>query len=239
MKIALIEFNKYHDELFPTWIYILNEIYNNKCSIDIITRKENKEKNVLAYCNFKNVKWRILKKLIFRIMLYSNYVNMYLKKYDILIFNSIEPERIIKIVKRLNRISYAVIHNGIIVQTRESYKELIMNNNMIPIFLSENIFKYCFNTKSNYITPYYLGEKPDEERKIEKVLFLIQGNLSFERKDYVSLIKSAKKLKNEGKSEYFKFMILGNKNNLEDYYIFMELIKEESIKKCLNSAIID
>jgi len=260
--IKILEYNPSHDELFPTWVYIFSSLKETK-NIEIYTNYQNIKKGVNCFLNSKiNIKniylvthhggliWKIIKypfrlpiEIIGRILRYPEpndrffFKSFICKKQNILIFNSIEPRFILKKAKYFSKKNYkvlVVLHNADIVLDPE-YREFLLKDNVEVFALSEMVKDYLIDKglkKIKLLAPIFFNYEKVENSN-SKIVFTVQGNVSFNRRNYISLLNAVEKLIKEYKLNNLIIKILGNSNNHEG-----DLLKNEVSNKKLGKYFI-
>lgn len=218
-KIAYIEYNKVHQEIIPIFIY-LAKIKNYY--IDIFLLNENLNNNVFYYVEdkFDNFKVQSIDNLSYEIEK-NNYI------YGIL--GSGETLKWITDFLKLNIPKKFII--------RHNYTKLNYNNNNIKeIVLSEHILK--LNNNLTPIYPIYFGKYNESLRNNN--YYLIQGNLEYKRRNYLSLIDCAIKLKNNNiNNDKVKFIILGRFSNKTNPEYPLKLDGDDFMNKLIENNICD
>ncbi len=225
-KIIYIEFNKVHQEIIPIFIF-LSKIKN--FYLDIFLIDDNLNNNLFYYIDkeiYNNFSVKSIQ-LLENEIINNNY------KYAIL-GSGETPNWINKFINLNLNNKFIIRHNFI--------NDYLTNlKNVKQIVLSEHILK--LNNDLIPIYPIYFGNFDLNKRKNN--YYLIQGNLEYKRRNYLSLINCCIKLKENNINENkVKFIILGRfsnqtnpeyklklngddfldkikKNNIEEYFEFI------------------
>jgi len=256
-SIDIVEYNEYHYELLPTWVYVFSLLddfqdvciylnnQNIKVSIKYFFNSKVKIKNInlIPYSNkliFKLLllPFRLSLKIIGEFFKYP-YLNDHLffvkflnNNKKTMIFNSIEPKHILMKAKYFARKNYkifVVLHNADIIMDCE-YREFLLKDNVEVFVLSKMVKNYLIRnglTKTKIMYPIFFNYKKTEEKR-GKIVFTIQGTISFNRRNYTSVLVAVEKLVMEYKLNNFIVKIVGNSNNYDG-----NLIKNEVYKKKL------
>jgi len=218
-KIAYIEYNKVHQEIIPIFVYLAKI---NNIKIDIFLLNDNLNNNVFYYIdrnNFNNFEVKSIDNLEKEIKK---------NKYDISILGSGETNLWINDFLNLN------IPNKLIIRHNYTYYKY-GDHKIKEIVLGEHILKLNNNLISIY--PIYFGNFDYNLRK--QNYYLIQGNLEYKRRNYLSLINCCLELKQRHiLSDRVKFIILGRFSQFtnKDYPVkldgndFLQRINNNNIK---------
>jgi len=229
VKILIIEFNDYHEEVILSQLNFLDKVKN----IDVhLFLNENLKKKInfnkffnninINFINSKN-KWTKFMN-IFKI---KNYILQ--NKIDIVIFNTLEDKYSLILANFLKNIKkIAIIHNvDIFLQNN-------LNKKMDAFFvLNETIYKNIKNQKQNiHISFFYpLFEYTKNCQKINKsnkLRIVIPGLIEFTRRDYLGLLDILKGVKLQN----IEFIILGNIDKLDGPLVYNK-IQEYKLTDCI------
>ncbi len=220
MKILIIEFNDFHEEVILSQLNFLikekntdihlfiNESLNNK--IDFYKFLKNNLK--INFISNKNSKW------IKFIYLYK------IKKYilenniDIVVFNTYECKYIQILSNFIKKRKIAIIHNADKFLIKKTNKKI--NSFFV---LNKTIFETIKNSKKNInVSYFYPLIEYNNEKKIsnDKLKIVIPGLIELSRRDYLGFIELIKNIN----LEKFEFIFLGNilKNDGQIVYKMLE-----------------
>lgn len=141
------------------------------------------------------------------------------KKKDILILNSIEPTPLMRkadYFARKGMTVFVILHNGELIRDPE-YRRFLSRVNVKVFVLSEMVLDYLNNrgfSDAGLMSPVYFNL--DSYRPpAEKASFLVQGNVSFNRRNYSSLVRAVEGMAGDRALPGFTVKILGNSQNAE------------------------
>ncbi len=252
MKICVVEYNDWHDELIPSFVLAALEL---GCEIDVYLTRNNINKAVLYMINnpklkifeikerFNNKTAQFIERVFYRsfynIKTYTSIIDNVLinhKQYELIIFNSSEPLPVFYRLKNFSSNMLSVLHNAEYAKHHHEYSSYYNSAKIKLLVLSEYIKDYLSPIKSDVFHPVFLGKikPPPQENTIR---FAIQGNFDPTRRNYLSLIEAAKDLISS-KITNFEFHFIGNtsvpiaqlykkqvnNNQLSKYFIFYDRI---------------
>lgn len=222
-KILIIESHNFHEEvIIPQIEFLKNSEYDTHIFINEKIKDKNIEINnsVVNYIKTSN---KLVK--IFSIIDIVKYI--YIKKIDIVIYNSLE-DRYIKI---LNMLVLSKIKKIAIVHNVNNFLENKMDLKHFFV-LSDNVLMYCKKNFNNYsFASFYplIFNQNKENTKLRKsndiLNICIPGKIEFTRRDYTGLINLVK----EKNIENCNFILLGNIEK-EDGPRVLQLIKESNVE---------
>lgn len=254
-KIKIIEYNKYHYEILPTWIYILSQIDEQKTvelffnfesikrSITDFFNVDIDQKSVSLFSSKKKKIWKIIR-FPFKFFIQSIigafrypdindnlFLRVFLRKKTILIFNTIEPLKVFEKAYYFAKRDFkliVVLHNGDLVNDK-TYRDLLNLKNVIVFSLSEMVLEYLKSKgikNTKLISPVFF--KYDKlKKKNTGITLTVQGTVTFSRRNYTYLIRVIEELVNEKRLSDFKVEILGNSNNSEGNIVIEEVKKRK------------
>ena len=224
-KVAIIEPNPFHDQLFPTLVYLLNEL---GIIPDIYTNINNIKNNVFEYAKDLQFNWR------FYIGFYEE-KSLKLSKYDLVIFNSLENHKgkeEILLFDKIKNIPVPVIgisHDTHVIPNNEEAISFVKQPNRFLFVIAQHIKDYLRDHKlKSYLIPaIYLGDVSRIPKR-ETISFAVVGNVNYKRKNYDSLLNAVEQLEKENVCN-FKINFIGN-NNTPDAYILQDKIREKELE---------
>lgn len=250
MKVALIEYNNSHDELFLGFVEALEK---NCHQVSIFTSRENIKKDIVfnnenlelkKICRRRSKRKTRLSNILNRFN--NKFLNTYVirkinKNYDYVILNSIEPSSIIEKVKYLKKKIIVVIHNGDFVD-KKVFRKFYLVKKPILVVLSDHICKYlAAKGYESYVFHPIVFPGIDQKKDFLNTNIVVQGRIEILRKNYDSLVLSVRNNNNSsfyivGKEtednkiilNYFKYHgvmdqihIISNLDNYKKYYSFI------------------
>jgi len=252
LRVLVFELNPYHTETFSIYSYYLPKIFNQKVDIKYFVLpqkyndlKEEVYKNDIFQIVSKNT-YFFIKHFGLRKVFYTLKIKQLIKNLnpDLIIFNSVEPKGNFQIFKKINfKKKWGLIHNPLSNDIE----------NIASFFVLSKTLYEKYQSKYNllgYMLPYF-KEFDFQEKKFNqnKIIIGAQGIVKFSRKDFLFLIKLAKKLKEKNISN-IKFNIIGSENKkdwiklkkqiltekLESFFILHKSLSDEKFFKEINDC---
>lgn len=215
MRVALIEYNTYHDEILPTLYYLFDRL---GFIVDIYTSETNIRKNAFHYCR---------KELRFELNSTSGCFFPYWERlakyriYDLIVVNSIEPEYILSQFAYYSGPLLAIIHNAHLIKNTDSYSRFFDVSNRKLLVLSDHIRSYLDGIMAAFVIyPVYFGEVPFAVP--QKTTFSVQGNIEFTRRNYSSILDAVFEV---SKSRTDFYVSIVGRDHGEDGQQFRDSIK--------------
>lgn len=233
-KVLVFELNNYHTEVFPIYENLLPSLLNDSVELEYFVYGS-KEKDIKkmypkteAICS--SITTFALKQFYLRVPFFVYKINKIIKQKnpDIVIFNSIEPERNYKIFKAIKaQKKIAVIHNP----KSKTYKNMPKEQNE-HFFVLSNIVYEIYKDKiplDGYFLPFF---KAHDIKKIENLgvtTIGVQGLLNYKKRDYIHLLDIAKELKRRNEKSIVFNIIGGIKT--KDGIKFTNSVKESGLQE--------
>ena len=222
MKCALIEYNSYHGETLPTLVHILNRL---NISVDVYCSQKVIRNNPFIYAAGLSYSQRDCDGLFFKLWV----ARRQFRDYDFLLLNSLEPKEILQKAAEVSIPIVAVIHNGNLINTDLDFARFFAVSNRKPLVLAKHISDFVSKAvATQWISPVFFGQV--KARKVHdqtNVLFCVQGNLDFDRRNYVSLLDAIEQLASDGVRS-FRVMIVG-RSEARHYLIFREQVRDRKL----------
>ena len=211
MRIAVVELNPRHDELFPTWLHLANR--KDYC-IDFFVSPMHEARDIFSVSESPKPKcfltsspdlgdsifMKILKRIYTNILRLRSLLLLRIR-YDLVIANSVERENNYwHFFHYLNKPMLAVLHNSNLLVANKAFNHLRGKRSISVLVLSKHIQAYLAQHEiASY--PVYaisgLRKAFRGGRANEELTFCVQGNIDFHRRNYDSLLKAASQLKKE------------------------------------------
>jgi hypothetical protein len=188
IRCAVIEHNPYHEQVLPTFVHALNAL---GLVPDVYMPRLAMQADTFAYA----------KSLRYRLLAADGPSGLrgtprWTTKYDLLIFNSIEPKKILQKAAGEKRPSIAVVHNADLLVVDPAYASYFHNTTRSPLVLAPHIAASfgldqlpSVANQLRWVAPVYLGDIPKPPRD-EVITLAVQGNVEFVRRNYDSLLDS-------------------------------------------------
>ena len=256
-RIRIVEYNNYHYEVLPSWIYVLSSVADPE-KLEVFADFDDFGKSIISFWNThlklrsiflfsSEKKWirkvlrypfKLLVRILTRITGYPDMNdNLYIRSFSkkrIIVFNSIEPLKVLEKAKYFMKNKFTllvILHNGDLICNKE-YKEFLRAENVKVFALTEMVRDYLVRAglkKTKLMAPVYFNNKNNENTN-SIITFVVQGNVNFSRRNYTSLINAVEELAKTDDPDNFLIKILGNSNTNEGNIIKSE-IKQKKIEK--------
>ncbi|HET7828696.1 MAG TPA: hypothetical protein VFL03_04000 [Candidatus Limnocylindrales bacterium] len=189
MRCALIEFNEYHDEVLPTFVWLLNrlgitpDVYMversaRRRAFARSTGLRYRHRSVETMGRFGRLRWR-------------------LGRYDIAIVNSMEPPENLDRAARLGIPVLGVVHNAHLLADDPAYRAFFAAPDHRPLVLGQHIAE---SIGASGGTPWWIchvvfGAPPRQPPTPgAPTVFAVTGNVEFGRRNYDALLDAAGEL---------------------------------------------
>jgi hypothetical protein len=247
MNACIIEYNDFHDETIPSIVFVLN---NLGYDVDIYLTDNNINKQLFnVFSNDLKFSLKTVKttgqhlpfllnkiylkyyKLIKGISALTGTLDTAVisqRKYDVIIFNSVEPLDVLYKTSDYHKSHvFYILHNAYLLQKHSEYIKIIDINK--TFVLSQHINNY-FSKNLKVLSPVYFGNIYKESAiNPSCIKFCVQGNFDSKRRNYISLIDAIKRFQSENIIN-FKIEILGNSNN-EEGLLFKDAVNRNSLSQ--------
>jgi hypothetical protein len=186
MRCALVEFNDYHDEVLPTFVWLLNRLAITP-DVYMVERSERRR----AFARSRTLRYRArsvetmdrLSGLAWR-----------LRRYDLAIVNSMEPPEILGRVARMGVPVLGVVHNAHLLLDDAAYRAFFAAPDRGPLVLGQHIAERLGESAGApwWISHVVFGAPKREPRTPgSPTIFAVSGNVEFARRDYDALLEAA------------------------------------------------
>ena len=205
MRAAIVEFNWWHDEIIPTLIHALNRM---GFFVDVYMPRKAISANAMAFA--RDLRYQILPTDGLGAAARGTPARM--RRYDLTIANSIEPDVVLRKVDRMSGPMLAVVHNAGRIGSDPEFAAFFDSPRRFPIVLWDHLAA-CLpaGSRGTWAAPVYLGEVPPQELTAGETNFCIQGTLSFSRRNYGSLLAAVETL-GRAASENVRLTFAGESN---------------------------
>ena len=243
MKVCVIELNKFHTEVFPVYENLLPAIFPDR-EIDIhyfvVPRKYQELKHIYGdrlHAAYDAGVYFLCSKTGLRGIYFKSSVKRIIGQHhpDLVIFNSIVPERTRDAFESItDRMKFGIVHGFGRVLPRK------MKNSFYFVLGEEIYQKYREQNIDGYMQPLFPQFKLEKVRNEDKTIIAVQGTISFKRRDYPLLVRTARELKARQQAGVL-FNIVGSmshrdapallrlvrRHHVEDYFQFHEALSDE------------
>jgi hypothetical protein len=206
MRVALIEFNTYHDEVLPTLVYLLNKL---GIIPDVYMPSEAIHKDAFA----------VAKQLLYRLFSTDGIGRRVrgtpsrLRRYDVVIVNSVEPRDVLRQLAPTSRPTIGVVHNASLLVNDPEYRTLFQSGFRHPLVLSPHIAEFLgqHGQSASWFAHVFFGDNPSVPRDArEPVTFAVSGSLESTRRNFESLLDAVEALDRTGSA--FRVRMIGRSN---------------------------
>ena len=189
MRVAVVEFNHYHDEVLPTVVRSLNQLGSKP---DVYVPVRAAKKNAFALAPGLRFRQRLIDgpgpigDLAARI----RGTPARRERYDVLIMNSLEPPSVIQSASRILMPTLAIVHNANLLQEDRAHRQFFAGPLRQPMVLGRHVALSLEPEQArNWIAPFYFGDLarvpvagPEPKR------LCVQGNVEYTRRDYFAFV---------------------------------------------------
>jgi hypothetical protein len=219
MRCALIEFNHYHEETLPTFVRLLNAL---DIEPDVYMVRRSRRRHPFALTSGLRYRLRRAERMDHLLGLPFR-----LRRYQLLIVNSMEPPSNTQRVSRTRTPVLGVMHNTELLSTDSTYRSFFSTSNRRPIVLGRHIADHVSHDGRplSWISHVYFGQ-PESNRMNGPTTFAVSGNVEFSRRNYESLLDSAAELTADGIP--IRIRIVG-RSTTRDGRIFVEDIERRGL----------
>jgi glycosyltransferase involved in cell wall biosynthesis len=206
MRCALIEFNGYHEEVLPVLVRLLNEL-GIKPDVYMVRYSRGRRPFDRA------PELRLRRRQVERMDRWWG-LPFRLRRYDLLIVNSMEPARIPERLARVRTPILGVVHNTELLTEDAGYRAFFSSSRRQPLVLWRHIAERVGRggRAIGWISHVYFGE-PEPIRADGPTTFAVSGNVEFHRRDYEALLAAAAELVAEAVP--FRVRIIGRSNEAD------------------------
>jgi hypothetical protein len=211
-KAIVIEPNRFHRETLPSITYLLNQM---GYFVEIYTARKAHINN--PFNGLKNLHYR--KHSIEGPFFWMDKVRKF-KDYDLIVWNSIEPEKWVDDAKLSTIPTICTMHSASLLHTNSLYKSFFSESHRCPVVLAQHIGspKDDYPTEIPWLFPILPPETtkhyPMSKKLTQPIQFCTQGYLNFQRRDYASLIEAAYTL-HQSETSKFEINIICNSNTVD------------------------
>ncbi len=189
MKVAVVEFNFYHDQVLPTVVYALNEL-GHKPDVYVTSRAAATNAFVLTH----GLKYRL------RLIDHASPIQGRLVRlrgtparygrYDLLFMNSLEPRTLLKRASRIDLPTLGFVHNANLLQDDAEYGRFFASPTRRPMYLGRHVARGLgAQHASAWIAPFYLGSPTDPPDVGDgRQRLCVAGNVEYVRRDDAALL---------------------------------------------------
>lgn len=190
MRCALIEHNYHHEQLLPTFVYLLNEfgvvpdVYLPRFSV-----------NADPFAFARTLRCRILP--VDGRFARIRGTPRRLGTYDVVIYNSIEPPWVLQKAAAQRGPLVTVMHNADLMLSDPDYKSFFRTGNHVPLVLAPHVAAALDQQQVRWVAPVHLGEiaRSPESGCIR---LAVQGNVESKRRNYGSLLDAIEDVVRQG-----------------------------------------
>jgi glycosyltransferase involved in cell wall biosynthesis len=206
MRCAVIEFNGYHEEVLPTFVHLLNALDIQPDVYMVRYSRGRRPFDTAPALRFRRRQVERMDRwwgLPFR-----------LRRYDLLIVNSVEPARILERLARVRTPILGVMHNTQLLDAEATYRAFFARPRRLPLVLWRRMADRLARDGRaiGWISHVYFGE-PEPIRADGATTFAVSGDVEFHRRNYDALLAAAAELVAEDVP--FRVRIIGRSNEAD------------------------
>ena len=186
MRCALVEYNHFHDEVLPTFVWLLNRL-DITPDVYMVERSARRR----AFAGSTGLRYRArsvetmdrLGGLVWR-----------LRRYDLAIINSMEPPELLGPIAGLGVPVLGVVHNAHLLVEDEAYRAFFAAPDRRPLVLGQHIAEHLGASTGSpgWISHVVFGAPPRAAREPDlPTILAVSGNVEFVRRDYDALLDAA------------------------------------------------
>ena len=191
MRCAVIEYNGYHEEVLPTFVRLLNAL---GIQPDVYMVRYSRGRRPFA----RAPELRFKRRRVEGIERYWG-VPFVLRRYDLLIVNSMEPASIPERLSGVRTPILGVVHNTELLEEDPAYRAFFASARRQPLVMWRHIAANLarHGQAIGWISHVYFGE-PQPVRADVPTTFAVTGNVEFHRRNYDALLAAAGELVADG-----------------------------------------
>jgi hypothetical protein len=186
MRCALVEFNYYHDEVLPTFVWLLNRL---GVTPDVYMVERSARRRPFAGSEGLRYRARSVEG-----MDRLGGLDWRRRRYDLAIINSMEPPEILGRAARLGVPVLGVVHNTQLLVDDAAYRAFFAVPGHRPLVLGQHIAERIGASAGApwWISHVVFGVHPASPREPDRpTIFAVSGNVEFLRRDYDALLDAA------------------------------------------------
>ena len=221
MRCALVEFNHYHDEVLPTFVWLLNRL-DVTPDVYMVERSARRR----AFARSEGLRYRLR---AVESMDRLGGLDWRLRRYDLAIVNSMEPPENLGRAARLGVPVLGVVHNAHLLRDDPAYRAFFAARDHRPLVLGQHIAERVGASAGApwWISHVVFGAPPREARPPgSPSTFAVSGNVEFARRNYDSLLDAAAAL--AGEDAEFVVRIVGRSTS-GDGKAFREAVESRGL----------
>jgi glycosyltransferase involved in cell wall biosynthesis len=204
MRCAVIEYNGYHEEVLPTFVHLLNEL---GIQPDVYMVRYSRGRRPFA--SAKNLRFR--RRQVERMDRWWG-LPFRLRRYDLLVINSMEPAWIPERLSAVRTPILGVMHNTELLDEDAAYRAFFSSVRRQPLVLWRHIAANVAREGRSigWVSHVYFGDHPPV-RADGPTTFAVSGNVEFHRRNYDALLDAGASLVADGMP--FRVRIIGRSNS--------------------------
>ena len=225
MKVLVIEYHDYHDEILPSFVRGLRVLGH---SADVMVSRECEARGIFTLLDESESADRRILDVRWKALLKAGFAGMLSAGYDAMILNSAEPEGLLRKFFRTRRRFIATVHNGELLQKNETYAHAVRTMRILPLVLAAFISRRCFGNDRRAFYPYYFGHVMQNKCPNRLSIFFVFREVSnSRRRNYISLLNALVEAKRDGVNN-FRVEMIGEIRGT-DYELFYEYATEAGV----------
>lgn len=191
MRTAVIEYNAYHEETLPTFVWLLNQL---GIEPDVYMVRHSRRRGPFDLTTGLRFRPRRVEK----IDAYHGFP-FRLRRYQLVIVNSMEPATNVQHAAGIKTPLVGVMHNTELMSTEPVYRSFFKGPKRLPLVLGRHIARHVARAGRplDWISHVYFGPSR-QDRAAGPATFAVSGNVDFSRRNYESLLDAVGELVADG-----------------------------------------
>lgn len=194
MRVAVVEYNYWHDEILPTVVYAFNRL---GAVPDVYVPSRAARKDAFAHAPSLRYRLRLIddpSRVRDRLARIRGTPARY-GRYDVLFVNSIEPAAALEAAASVDLPTIALIHNANLLEDDVTYRAFFAGPARQPLFLGRHVARNLGQRfGQGWLAPVFLGDAPVDAARDGRQRLCVSGNVEFVRRDYASLLEAIAEL---------------------------------------------
>jgi hypothetical protein len=191
MRAAVIEYNGYHEETLPTFVWLLNEL---GIEPDVYMVRHSRRRGPFDLTSGLRFRPR-------RVEMIDAYRGLpfRLRRYQLVIVSSMEPATNVQQAEGLRAPLLGVMHNTELLSVESVYRSFFEGPKRLPLVLGRYIAGHVAQAGPpvRWISHVYFGPSR-QDRAAGPTTFAVSGNVEFSRRNYDSLLDAVGELVADG-----------------------------------------
>ncbi len=230
MRCALVEFNCWHGETLPTFVYLLNQLVGD---VDVYLRRELLQRGPFQSCPGLRYRLHVLESPATRAWLKLRN----LAEYDLVVATSVEPKPVLRSLRGIRVRLVGVVHNAILLEEDHDYRAFFREKGRTAVTLAKHVAEGCAEVLNRrWVAPVMVTERAEAYRPDWR-RFCVQGRVDFKRRNYWSLLDAVSELVLEN-TPGFEVVLMGGDRDLDGLRL-RRVIRQRRLEAYVTQPVID